>query len=251
MSPEIVIVIPVYNEADNIMPLAAEVVAAMRKQSRTYQVIFVDDASTDDTWPRIAEARRFDPHIRGLRHTINSGQSAAVWTGIQATQAPIIATLDGDMQNDPANLPAMIALLDEVDFVSGMRTKREDHWLRKLSSQVARWARRTVLGVDFTDTGCGIRAYRRTALKGVFSFNGLHRFLPILVHGNGSSTREVPVNHRPRVAGVSKYGVWNRLGRGIFDLLAMAWYQKRRHRHVAYEELEPLEKPVRMARLVQ
>jgi dolichol-phosphate mannosyltransferase len=251
VSPEIVIVIPVYNEADNVIPLAREVMTAMRQQPRSYQTVFVDDASTDDTWARIAAARSFDNQIRGLRHTVNCGQSAAVWTGIQATQAPIIATLDGDMQNDPADLPEMIALLEEVDFVSGMRTKRADHWLRKLSSRVARWARRTVLGVDFRDTGCGIRAYRRTALKGVFSFNGLHRFLPILVYGNGSTTREVAVNHRPRVAGVSKYGVWNRLGRGIFDLFAMAWYQRRRHKHVPYVELEPLEKPARMARALR
>jgi len=236
---DISIVIPVYNEADNILPLAQEVAAALRQQPRSYEVVFVDDASTDDTWERIRQAQRHDPRVRGLRHQRNSGQSAAVWTGLQATQSPILATLDGDRQNDPADLPGMLAKLDEVDFVSGMRLKREDSWLRRVSSKIARWARRKALGVDFRDTGCAIRVWKRPCLEGVFPFNGLHRFLPILVHGNGSRTLEVPVHHRPRVAGVSKYGVWNRLGRGIYDLFAIAWYQKRRFRPVAYTESSP------------
>ena len=168
----------------------------------------------------------------------NSGQSAALWTGIQATTAPILATLDGDLQNDPADLPRLIAELERVDFVSGMRLQRRDNWVRRVSSRIARWARRTALGVDFRDTGCALRAFKRSALQGVFPFNGLHRFLPVLVHGGGATTLEVPVNHRPRVAGVSKYGVWNRLGRGIADLFAIAWYQRRRLRPVAFTELK-------------
>jgi dolichol-phosphate mannosyltransferase len=127
--------------------------------------------------------------------------------------------------------------LDRVDFVSGMRLSRQDTWLRKVSSRIARWARKAALSVDFADTGCAIRAFKRTALTGVFAFNGLHRFLPVIVHGGGFKTLEVPVNHRPRAAGVSKYGVWNRLGRGIYDLFAIAWYQKRRVRPVDFSEL--------------
>ena len=122
----------------------------------------------------------------------------------------------------------MIAQLGDYDFVSGKRVKRNDSWVRKVSSRVARAARKRALGVDFQDTGCGIRAYKRTALAGVFAFNGVHRFLPVIVHGNGSKTLEMPVNHRARHAGVSKYGVWNRLWRGIYDLFAISWYQKRR-----------------------
>jgi dolichol-phosphate mannosyltransferase len=231
------IIVPVFNEADNVSPLAGEIAAAMQPLLRAYELVFVDDASTDDTWKKIAEARRLDPRVRGLRHARNAGQSAALWTGIQATTSPILASLDGDLQNDPADLPRLIVELERVDFVSGMRLSRQDTWLRKVSSKIARWARKTALGVDFADTGCAIRAFKRTALTGAFPFNGLHRFLPVIVHGGGFKTLEVPVNHRPRVAGVSKYGVWNRLGRGIYDLFAIAWYQKRRFRPVEFSEL--------------
>lgn len=237
MAAEISIIVPVFNEADNVIPLAQEVASAMQPLQRPYELVFVDDASTDDTWKKIAEARRLDPRVRGLRHARNGGQSAALWTGIQATTSPILASLDGDLQNDPADLPRLIAELERVDFVSGMRLSRRDTWLRKVSSKIARWARKTALGVDFADTGCAIRAFKRTALTGVFPFNGLHRFLPVIVHGGGFKTLEVPVNHRARVAGVSKYGVWNRLGRGIYDLFAIAWYQKRRYRPVDVSEL--------------
>jgi dolichol-phosphate mannosyltransferase len=234
---EISVIVPVFNEADNILPLAREVAAAFQPVQRGFELVFVDDASTDDTWKKIAEAQRLDPRVRGLKHGRNAGQSAALWTGIQASSSSVLATLDGDLQNDPADLPRLIAELDRVDFVSGMRLNRRDTWLRKVSSSIARRARRAALGVDFRDTGCAIRAFKRTALVGVFPFNGLHRFLPVIVHGGGAKTLEVPVHHRPRVAGVSKYGVWNRLGRGIYDLFALAWYQKRRWRPVEFVEL--------------
>ena len=231
---EISIVVPVYNEADNILPLAQEVADAMSRQARSYELLFVDDASTDETWPRIQEAQRRDRRVRGLKHRQNSGQSAALWTGLQNSSSPIVATLDGDLQNDPADLPRLLAELEKVDFVSGKRLSRQDTFVRRASSKIARWARRLILKVDFADTGCAMRAFKRSALEGVFPFNGLHRFLPILVHGNGATTLEVPVNHRRRVAGVSKYGVWNRLGRGIYDLIALGWYQKRRLRPVPF-----------------
>jgi len=237
VAAEVSIIVPVFNEADNVLPMAGEVTAAMAKVGRNWELLFVDDASTDDTPKRTIEATQADAHVRGLRHQRNAGQSAAVWTGIQGTSGPILCTLDGDLQNDPADLPAMIAELARVDFVSGMRLNRQDTWLRKVSSKIARSARKAALGVDFHDTGCAIRAFKRTALAGLFPFNGLHRFLPILVHGGGAKTLEVPVNHRPRVAGVSKYGVWNRLGRGIYDVIAISWYQKRRYRPVEVVEL--------------
>ena len=241
MAAEISIIVPVFNEAENILPLTRETAAAMHSVRNSYELMFVDDASTDETWQRIQEARRLDPRVRGRRHPRNAGQSAALWTGIQATKSPILATLDGDLQNDPADLPRLIAELDRVDFVSGMRLNRRDNVLRRISSKLARWARKTALQVDFRDTGCAIRAFKRTALTGVFPFNGLHRFLPVIVHGGGARTLEIPVNHRPRVAGVSKYGVWNRLGRGLYDLFAIAWYQKRRLRPMDCIELpEPI-----------
>ncbi len=232
---EIAIIVPMYNESANVAPMVEEVGKAFSKSNRPWELVLVDDASTDDTWEHILAAHRADPRVRGLRHTRNQGQSAAVWTGITGTVTPILCTLDGDLQNDPADLPRMVAMLESLDFVCGHRQNRQDTWVRKVSSRIARIARKSALGYDFADTGCALRAFKRTALSGVFPFNGLHRFLPILVAGNGSRCREIPVHHRPRVAGVSKYGVWNRLGRGIFDLIGVAWYQRRRLRSAPVE----------------
>lgn len=228
LTAELVVVVPVFNEAENVLPLAAEIVAALNRQPRPFLLIFVDDASTDGTWKAVAEAQQADPRVRGLRHSRNAGQSAALWTGIQQSRSRLLATLDGDRQNDPADFLPMLEKLDQFDFISGRRARREDNWIRRVSSKTARAARRVALGVDFEDTGCAVRVFKREVLEGIFGFNGLHRFLPVLVHGGGYTTLEVPVNHRARVAGVSKYGVWNRLGRGIVDLFAVRWYQRRR-----------------------
>ena len=239
VSKELAIIVPVYDEEENILPMAREVSDAMKNVAMDYELVFVDDASKDATWQRIQELRKSNPRVRGMRHLKNAGQSAALWTGILNTTTPLIATLDGDLQNDPADLPKLIAELKSADFVCGVRTKRKDTWMRRVSSKIARWARKSALGVDFCDTGCAMRVFKRSALEGVFPFNGFHRFLPVLVHGNGARTLEVAVNHRPRIAGVSKYGVWNRLWRGIYDLMALNWFQKRRLRPVPFTELEP------------
>ena len=228
LEADLSVIVPVYNEAENILPLATEILSVLAKQPRSFLVYFVDDASSDTTWGQIAEAQKLDSRVHGIRHLRNAGQSAALWTGIRESNSPLLATMDGDRQNDPADFLSMLERLSEADFVSGRRAKREDGWLRRVSSKIARAARRSVLGVDFADTGCAMRVFRREVLEGIFGFNGLHRFLPVLVHGGGFKTLELPVNHRPRVAGVSKYGVWNRLGRGIVDLFAVRWYQKRR-----------------------
>ncbi len=235
MPAEIAIVVPVFNEADNIEPLVQELIRIFSPEKRPWEIVLVDDASTDDTWQRVLKAQATTPQVRGWRHTQNRGQSAAVWTGIMHSTAPLLCTLDGDLQNDPAELPQMLQLLTEVDFVCGHRVKREDSFIRKASSRIARAARKAALRYDFADTGCALRAFKRECLAGLFAFNGLHRFLPILVAGGGFTCREVPVNHRPRVAGVSKYGVWNRVWRGLFDLVGVAWFQRRRLRPVKVE----------------
>ncbi|MBI5772904.1 MAG: glycosyltransferase family 2 protein [Verrucomicrobia bacterium] len=233
-SVDISIIVPAFNEADNVLPLVAEVTAAFAKVAATYELVLVDDCSRDATWEKIQEAHRRDPRVRGLRLTRNSGQSAALWTGILATTSPVIATLDADLQNDPADLPRLLVELKDVDFVCGARAKRQDNFVRRCSSRIARAARKAVLGADFADTGCALRVFKRETMAGLFGFNGLHRFLPILVHGGGFTTKEVPVNHRPRVAGVSKYGVWNRVWRGLVDLFGVAWFQKRRVKPVSF-----------------
>jgi dolichol-phosphate mannosyltransferase len=239
MPPEISVIVPMYNEAGNVAPLAAQLFAALREKRREIELVLVDDASTDETWAQIQAANAKEPRVRGVRHSRNAGQSAAVWTGFQSTSAPIIATLDGDLQNDPADLPRMLAELDRYDLVCGMRVSRQDNFVRRVSSRIARGARKAALGADFRDTGCGLRVFKRSVLDGLFPFNGFHRFMPILVHGTGAKVCEVPVNHRPRGAGVSKYGVWNRLGRGVFDLIGVAWIQKRRLRPTETTQYPP------------
>lgn len=235
MPDAISIIVPVFEEADNVQPMAHEVAAAFAAVPNDWELVFVDDGSRDATWAKITEAARANPRVRGVRHTRNAGQSAALWTGIQQSNRPLIATLDGDLQNDPADLPRLLQELETCDFACGWRANRQDSWLRKVSSRLARWARSTALNAEFRDTGCALRVFRRAALDGVFGFNGLHRFLPILVAGGGFRVREIPVNHRARVAGVSKYGVWNRLGRGLYDLVAITWYQRRRFKAVPLE----------------
>jgi len=235
--PDISIIVPVFNEGENVLPLAEEVSVAMKEETSSYELLFVDDASQDDTWEQINEAHRRNHHVHGIRLARNSGQSAALWTGIQFSRSPIIATLDGDLQNDPRDLRKMLAELQRYEFVCGRRVNRADTFIRRKSSIVARHARKLMLGADFQDTGCAMRVFRRSALEGIFPFNGFHRFLPILVEGSGVATLEMPVNHRPRVAGISKYGIWNRLWRGAYDLFALSWYQKRRFRPAPFTEL--------------
>jgi len=228
MQPEISVIVPMFNEADNVAPVVQQVLDAFRNERRPMELVLVDDASTDATWDRIIAAHKADSRVRGIRHSRNAGQSAAVWTGFRGTSSPIIATMDGDLQNDPADFSRLLAELERYDLVCGMRTKRRDTLVRRISTKIALAARKTFLKAEFRDVGCGLRVFRRPVLDGLFAFNGFHRFMPILVHGGGWRVLEIPVNHRPRVAGVSKYGVWNRVWRGIADLVGIAWFQKRR-----------------------
>jgi dolichol-phosphate mannosyltransferase len=238
MEPEISIVVPLFDEVDNVAPLTERILAAFRDEPRPLELILVDDASTDSTWARIGEMKKKDPRVRGVRHLQNAGQSASLWTGFKAARGQIIATLDGDLQNDPADLPAMLALLKSCDLVCGVRTKRMDNALRRISTRIARAARKLALGVDFQDTGCNLRVFQRNVLEDIPPFNGLHRFMPVLAHAAGARVKETPVLHHPRVAGKSKYGVWNRLGRGIYDLIGVGWFQKRRLKRVRTVEHE-------------
>ncbi|MCX6921948.1 MAG: glycosyltransferase [Verrucomicrobia bacterium] len=212
MNPEISVVVPLYNEAHNVQPLAQRIFEALREEKRPIELILVDDRSTDETWQEILKARRADARIRAVRHAKQSGQSAALWTGFQASRGEVVATLDGDLQNDPAQLTS-------CDMVVGVRVGRKDTMVRRLSSLIARAARRAVLGIDFRDSGCNLRVFKRSVLKLLPAFDGLHRFVPILAHGGGAVVKEMPVIHHARVAGLSKYGILNRLGRGISGLV--------------------------------
>jgi dolichol-phosphate mannosyltransferase len=248
LSLGISIVVPVYNEEENILPLRDQVAAAMKTTGLPYELIFVDDGSSDGSWKKIAEAGRQDQRVRGLRHARNCGQSAGLWTGLQASRYEIIGTLDGDLQNDPADLPRMMERLQSADFVTGVRVRRIDSWVRRVSSKIAGRARRAALKINVADTGCAIRLFKREVLTAVFPFNGLHRFLPILVAGAGFKVVEFPVGHRARVAGVSKYGIGNRLWRGIYDLIAIAWFQKRRLPRIEIETTDDDSQRVRQGK---
>jgi dolichol-phosphate mannosyltransferase len=227
MEPEISVVVPLRNESANVLPLTQRIFAALEKVSGGVELILVDDASSDDTWQQILQARQAYPGLRAIRHAQNLGQSAALWTGFKGSHGEIIATLDGDLQNDPADLPRMLALLADCDMVCGVRTRRADNWLRRVSSSIARSARKSVLGMDFADTGCNLRVFKRAILNVLPAFDGVHRFMPVFVHNVGLIVKEVPVSHHPRISGRSNYGVSNRLIRGIRDLLMVSWFLKR------------------------
>ena len=216
------------NESPNVGPLATRVSAAFaNSQYLPMELILVDDGSTDDTWQQILAVRRELSDLRAVRHAASVGQSAALWTGFKLSRAPIIATLDGDLQNDPADLPKLLKQLQDSDMVCGVRAKRADNFVRRASSRIARGARKFVLGVDFADTGCNLRAFKRSVLETLPAFDGIHRFMPILAYNAGAVVKELSVSHHPRERGVSKYGVWNRLGRGVCDLLMVRWFMKR------------------------
>jgi dolichol-phosphate mannosyltransferase len=227
MEPEISVVVPLRNESANVLPLTQRIFAALEKVSGGVELILVDDASSDDTWQQILRARQTFPGLRAIRHAQNLGQSAALWTGFRASQGKILATLDGDLQNDPADLPRMLTLLADCDMVCGVRTRRADNWVRRVSSSIARSARKSVLGMDFADTGCNLRVFKRAILDVLPAFDGVHRFMPVFVHNVGLTVKEVSVSHHPRIAGRSNYGISNRLIRGIRDLLMVRWFLKR------------------------
>ena len=221
------VVVPAFNEEENIIPLAEEIIAALKHLSGGIELILVDDASTDST-RRVIETCSI-PGVRAICHRINCGQSAAVSSGFQAARGKWVGTLDGDGQNDPADFPAMLekAMAEGVDCVTGVRRKRQDTFVRRFSSKVANGFRNWITGDQVTDSGCGIRVVRRSALREIPVFNGMHRFLPTLLRGQGFTVVETTVNHRERLRGTSKYGVHNRLWRGIRDCFGIRWYLKR------------------------
>ena len=228
--PEVSVVVPVYNESGNIKPLADEVAEALTGRI-SYELIFVDDCSTDDTLAEIDDVIVTNPFVSGRRHEINRGQSAALWTGVIAARAKVIAVLDGDCQNDPKDLPKLIGQLAAVPSLSlliGERRKRQDSQIRRISSRIANSVRARLLGDGVSDTGCGIKVFYRDEDLNLPAFDHMHRFLPALMQRNGGKVCSVSVNHRPRLHGTSKYGVSNRLWVGITDMLGVIWLQKRR-----------------------
>ncbi|MEO8063330.1 MAG: glycosyltransferase family 2 protein [Pseudomonadota bacterium] len=231
MSVEFSVVVPVCNEAENVEPLAREIDAALA--GRAYEMIFVDDGSTDDTVAILRALKATLPALRVLRHSFRSGQSAAVASGVRAARAPWIATLDGDGQNDPADIPKLIAARDEATnrgvqlFMGNRKASRKDTAFRKLQSSVANGVRGALLGDGTPDTGCGIKLFARDLFLELPRFDHMHRFLPALFQRHGARVISVPVSHRPRLRGTSKYGMLNRLWVGIVDIAGVMWLRRR------------------------
>ena len=212
------LVIPLYNEEDNVAPLQDELAAVLRGQD--YELILVDDCSSDKTLERI----RRGPGVRVIEFERNTGQSAAMYAGIMAAKGDIVVTMDGDRQNDPANIAPMLAKLGEgYDFVCGWRKQRQDNFSKKVSSRIANFVRSRFTRDGVHDTGCSLKVMRRECRDALFLFRGMHRFIPALVKGLGYRLVEVPVNHRPRIAGVSKYGFGNRAWKATLDMFAVRW----------------------------
>jgi dolichol-phosphate mannosyltransferase len=225
------VVIPVKNEADNVAPLFEEIRAAL-DGIIDYEVLFIDDGSKDGTAAEILELASDRPRLRLLRHAESYGQSAAIRTGVRGAHGVWIATLDGDGQNDPADIPELWHLgcasaPSARVLVSGYREKRKDSWSKRSASRIASLVRSRLLGDDTPDTGCGLKLFPRSLFLELPYFDHMHRFLPALVLREGGIVRSVRVNHRPRRSGVSKYGIFDRLGVGIIDLFGVMWLQRR------------------------
>lgn len=229
---ELSVVVPVHNEAENLEPLLDEIVRSLAGVCR-YEIVYVDDGSTDDTLARLFRLKERLPCLRVLCHKRGCGQSTALSTGIRAARGTIIATLDGDGQNDPADIPRLLEALRELQkenplaMVAGYRKMRKDTGWRKFSSRVANSVRGRLLGDRTPDTGCGLKVFSRELFLILPYFDHMHRFLPALTQRAGGAVISVEVNHRPRLTGFSKYGTWQRLWVGIVDMFGVIWLQRR------------------------
>ncbi len=225
------VVIPIKDERDNLAPLTERVlkVLAARPESRTapYELLYVDDGSTDGSSAFLDELAKTYPAVRVLHFDRNYGQSSAFDAGFKHTTGDLIVTMDGDLQNDPADIDTLLPLTHTYDLVCGWRTARNDNVVRKLSSRIANAVRNAVTGDHVHDTGCSLKIFRRAVVDQLQLFTGMHRFFPALALMHGFTVTEVPVRHYPRAHGVSKYGVGNRLFKSLYDLVAVRWMQGR------------------------
>ena len=222
-SPAVSVVVPLFNEEENVPILQAELTAALG--GLDYEIIFVDDASTDQTVARIAPA----PRIRLVQFERNAGQSAAMYAGLHAARGDIAVLIDGDLQNDPADIPKLLAEIERgADLVCGYRAQRKDTLVKRITSRIANFVRSRFTKDGVRDTGCTLKAMKRECIDALLPFKGVHRFIPALVKGAGYRLVEIPVNHRPRKFGQSKYGLGNRAVRATTDMFGVRWLLSRR-----------------------
>jgi len=223
---ELSVVIPVYNEAENIPPLVERLVRALREVAGGVELLFVDDGSTDRTLVLLKQAQEKDARIRVAHFRHNLGQTAAMAAGFQLARGKAVVTIDGDLQNDPADIPRLAAMLGEWDAVCGIRIHRQDTPWKRLSSRIANGFRNWATGDDIVDTGCTLKAYRRECFERLELYQGMHRFLPTLLKMRGFRVTQVPVSHHARLGGRTKYGTWGRLKKGLVDVWAVRWMKK-------------------------
>ena len=226
------LIIPVYNEEENLRDLHREISGALAGLACGWEVVLVDDGSTDASLSIIHELAAADPRVRYVSFARNCGQSAAFAAGFRYAGGDVVVTLDADLQNDPADIPAMLEVYGQgVDMVIGWRARRQDTFVKRCASRFANWVRNRISRETVRDTGCSLKVMRAEMVRAIPMFTGMHRFLPTLMKLEGAKVAEVPVNHRPRSRGVSKYGIWDRAWASAYDLLAVRWMQKR---HIGY-----------------
>jgi dolichol-phosphate mannosyltransferase len=238
--PEVSFVVPCHNEQDNLRPLVIAIRAALEPLKISFEIIFTDDCSTDNSWTVLKELAASDPRIRAQRFAVNCGQSAALWAGMKVARGKAIVTLDADLQNDPQDAPKLLEVLKNFDCACGTRIEARgqgDGFVRITSSHIANWVRNKLSGENISDAGCCYRAFKRECIADLKFFKGMHRFLPTLFKIEGFTVTEIPVGHNPRVSGQSHYGVWNRLFASFYDLMAVRWMKKRMFKYKIAERL--------------
>ena len=225
---DISVVVPVYNEEENLPILVPQLAEVLGRLGKSYEMVFVDDGSTDGSRQLLRALISRYPQLRlfGLRR--NCGETVAGAAGIKEARGDVIITMDADLQNDPKDIPGMLEYLKEYDMVTGWRQKREDSWVKRITSKIANGIRNGLSGETIRDSGCTFRAYKRECLQNIKFFKGMHRFMPTLVKMEGFRVVEVPITHHPRQFGASKYTTWNRMWRAFVDLLAVKWMKSRR-----------------------
>ena len=234
--PEISIVIPVYNERENLVLLDEQITKHMKQLNKDYEVLLVDDGSKDGSAELIRILKNGNPRLRLIQFGNNHGQTAAFSAGFDKARGDTIITMDADLQNSPADIPLLLEAIKEYDVVCGWRHKRNDPWIKKVSSKIANVVRNLLSEESIADTGCSLKAFRRECFKNIKLYNGMHRFFPTLMKMQGFSVTQVKVGHYPRIHGHSKYNIRNRLFASFKDLLAVRWMKKRQINYDIIEE---------------